>query len=255
VKSLTVCVEYDDFLAYTLPRNRRHFEQTLVVTSTRDKQTQQIAFSYGVNLLVTDIFYDRGAAFNKGAAIEQGFDELGRDGWICVWDADIVLPDSIQIPVMDRSCLYAPIRRIVETPREFIRCPVTDWEQYPSPTRPGEFSGYCQIFHASAINPPWHTSCWPHCGGGDSDFEQRYPPDKKIRPPWEVLHLGPEGLPENNRVGWNWCGRVTPRIDNGERVSRWLEHLANTVKIIESRKAANGPSAEKLCRPSAGKLP
>ena len=57
MKSIVVCVEYDDFLAVTLPRNRRHFRHTLVVTSFADLGTQRIARSAGCACYLTDAFY------------------------------------------------------------------------------------------------------------------------------------------------------------------------------------------------------
>jgi len=164
-KSLVVCVEYDDFLEITLPRNAKHFVDTLVVTSPTDKRTQAIAERCGCNVLATDAFYRYGASFNKGLAVEEGFEKLGRDGWICVWDADIVLPERWDVASADPECLYVPIRRMLADPKKFVDG--MDWSNLPSPSWPNEFPGYCQIFNAAAsaiqaTGKPWYGIDWNH---------------------------------------------------------------------------------------------
>lgn len=217
IKSLVVCVEYDDFLSFTLPRNKHHFSKTLVVTSPHDQATIDLAAKEGVECFVTDAFYRHGADFNKGLAIEEAFDVLGRNGWICVWDADIIFPSDIYFP-REESCLYSPKRFLLEdlSPK-VIEKTINDpksWTKLPCPTQPHEFDGYAQLFHASAIQPPWYGTQWKHAGGGDSDFEAKFQKDRLQRMPFPVLHLGSEGMPETGtRVGRNWCGRVIPRID------------------------------------------
>ncbi len=42
VKGIVVCVEYDDLLTITLPRNARHLTEIVVVTSPTDLRTQQV---------------------------------------------------------------------------------------------------------------------------------------------------------------------------------------------------------------------
>jgi SAM-dependent methyltransferase len=245
IKSLVVCVEYDDFLAVALPRNMRHFSRTLIVTSPADTRTQELAKRCGAECHVTDAFYRDGAAFNKGAAIEEAFDVLGRDGWICVWDADVVMPDSMDVPSMSRNCLYVPIRRLLEHPKEFSDD--LDWGNLASPTQPNEFDGYCQIFHASAIeDKPWYGVDWSHAGGGDSDFQSKFPEANRRRAPFEVLHLGTEGIKElGSRVGLNWRGRVTPRIDTGEVANDADKRKTAVCQMVRERER-RGPAGEKL---------
>lgn len=247
IKSLVVCVDYDDFLRITLPRNARHFTRTMVVTSTGDYQTQRIAEDLGYEYYATDVFYARGAQFNKGAAMEEGLNRLGRDGWICTWDCDIVMPEDIGILGMSKECLYGPYRRILKNPRKFSDD--LDWSTLVSPTHPTEWAGYFHLFHSSATslrNPPWYSVDWTHAGGCDSDFQSKFPIDKLRRTPFEVLHLGLEGIPERGtRVGRNWCGRVIPRIDTGQVHSDAGRRESMVNKLLNHRKVY-GTKLEKL---------
>jgi len=205
VKSLVVCVNYSDKLAITLPRNKRHFDRTLVVTSPDDTQTQELARAEGVDLYITDAFTRYGAYFNKGMAIEESLDELGRDGWICIWDADIVMPNTLNLQNPDPRSLHVPIRRTLADWKAF-RPDGIDWSSLPSPTQPHEFDGYFQLFHGLAMGErPWYGIEWTHAGGCDSDFQFKFDKHYRKRLPFEVLHLGSEGY---LRIG-NWAG-VTP---------------------------------------------
>ena len=43
IHALTLCVNFYDYLVWTLPQNIRHFDSFSVVTTDRDVETQQIA--------------------------------------------------------------------------------------------------------------------------------------------------------------------------------------------------------------------
>lgn len=238
MNSLVVCVEFDDFLAITLPRNRRHFARTLVVTSCSDTSTQHLAKDNGCECLATDVFYEGGAVFNKGAAVEKGLDVLGRDGWFCMWDADIVMPESIEFQASCDS-LYSPFRKTI--PPGLFRDDL-DWALLTNmgPT-PGEFPGFFQLFHSTAAGPrPWYSTSWTHAGGYDSDFQKKFGEEQLKRPPFVVLHLGPSvdiGHDMPDRVGENWCGRVTRRIDTGEEVGGSGSRRLQRATIIANRRA------------------
>ena len=206
MRAITVCVDYSDLLAITLPANRQHFDEMLVVTGPRDDATVAECMKYpDVSFVRTDAFYRDGAAFNKGLAIEEAFDKIGRNGWFCVLDADILLPLGAIWADVEMFCLTAPRRRMVYDRDKWFR--PGDWQQYPL-FHDVEHAGYCQIF--SGDDPalrrrPWYGVDWRHAGGCDSDFAANWPPHRLRRPPWHVLHLGQPGI--------NWCGRVQPWQD------------------------------------------
>lgn len=235
IKSITVCVEFDDLLAITLPRNKRHFTHTLIVTSSADTRTQQLAARHGCECYVTDAFYERSALFNKGAAMEEGFDELGRNGWICVWDADIVMPSKMIFPKLEIDCLYTPVRCLLEDPSTFRDG--LDWDSLPIATQPGEFPGHFQLFHATAVEPPWYGTDWTSAGGCDSDFQAKFPASKWRRPSFKVLHLGPEGMPAmDTRIGENWTGRVSRRIDTAKLPTQAVARKARVRQLARERR-------------------
>ena len=251
INSIVVCVDYDDFLSITLPLNKRHFHRTLVVTSPKDLRTQELARREGCECLVTDAFYANGAHFNKGIAIEQAFDALGRDGWLCYWDADTVMPEDIKHSY-DPQFLYCPFRKVLNDPLQFND--KLDWNaiEERSP-EPNEFPGYFHLFHASGAGPiPWYSIDWGHAGGCDSDFEQRYEVNQRAcRPSYEVLHLGPvartrlkgkhfqKKQPCIAALGKNWCGRVMPRIDTGE-VPTQAKQRAMQVQFLTKKRHKTG---------------
>jgi hypothetical protein len=60
IEAVVVCVNYSDFLAYTLPANRSQFNNMVVVTDTKDEATVAICNKYNVRCVQTDAFYGGG---------------------------------------------------------------------------------------------------------------------------------------------------------------------------------------------------
>lgn len=205
-----VAVDYADLLAITLPHNRRHFDEIYIVTTPDDVGTQDIADDYKAQCVRTDAFYQDGAVFNKGRALEIGLSCMGRDGWICIMDADILLPRSLHGFKPEVGHLYTPKRRVLSSlDWTQLRYWADDemWNRLPI-HNDQQFAGYMQIFHGDDPRVknirPWYETDWKHAGGADTMFQNRWPAGTKVRPPFEVLHLG--------EVGQNWCGRVTPYL-------------------------------------------
>lgn len=210
MRAILVSVDYSDFLALTLPYNRHHFDEVLVVTTHSDIDTARVATECNADVFMTEAFYDGEAVFNKWKALEQGLDEFGRHGLICIMDADVMWPK--QLPEMTFECgkLYTPRRRMYRD----VRLPIPDeseWHHIELAHQERDWSGYSQIFHAEDphLGPaPWHEINWKHAGGADTFFQRKWSKDCKIRPPFEVLHLGQEHK--------NWCGRTTEYVGGGQ---------------------------------------
>lgn len=209
MQSVVVCVEYDDLLRVTLTRNAHHFTRTFVVTSSADTKTQALVREFpNATAVVTDAFYTGGARFNKGAALEEGLAATGRKGWIVVWDADIVMPKTMNMAGVVSGNLYNPRRHILDDPTLFDD--TLDWKTVPV-RQDRWFPGYFQLFNGDdpALKVlPWYPTRWEHAGGCDSDFERRWPVRARQRLPFNVMHLGP--------CDTNWWGRITERLDGEE---------------------------------------
>jgi len=240
MKAITVSVDYADYLALTLPVTSRHFKEVLVVTSPDDAATQRVASSGFPNVRthLTDAFYRDGADFNKGLALEEGFDVLGREGWIAVIDADIMLPvNGMRCVPRTPGNLYSAHRRQASPER----MEATDWSRFPMVRDPIN-TGYFHLFHASdpALQErPWYPTRWRHAGGCDTEFEAKWPGRAKTWLPFDVLHLGP--------VRANWYGRTTERLD-GTRPVEAADRKNRLQKMIRARQSGNY-SAEVLSGP------
>lgn len=207
IRGIVVCVNYDDLLEITLWRNMRHLTECVVITTPTDERTKEVCRKVpNVRVFETDAFTRFGAKFNKGLAMEEGFDFLGRHGWILIWDADTLFPDELpSLNNLYQGRLYNAPRLILADPTRWR--PDLDWSTLPI-SNDKSFPGYFQLFYAGdrIINQrPWYDVTFAHAGGGDGYFESRWPNHLKIRMPEKVLHLGPRDT--------NWFGRASPRRD------------------------------------------
>jgi hypothetical protein len=206
IRAIVVCVDYYDILALTLPYNRDQFDSVLVVTHPEDSKTIAVASEHGADLFLTEIFYERNAVFNKFAAIEQGLDYMGKYGWLCILDADIAVQSKRHSWNKKNGKLYVPRRLVHEAIPSAIPSE-RKWRQNLV-GRHG-FGAYCQIFHADdpalPKGEPWHMTDSTWTGMGEMHFENHWNPQNKVRPPFEVLHIGQNSV--------NWAGRVTPFAD------------------------------------------
>jgi hypothetical protein len=118
LEAVTVCVNYADFLAETIPANRVHFDRWLIVTSPDDHATLNLCHNHNLEVVVTRHFYRGGDQFNKGRAIERGLGMLAHDDWLLHIDADIALPgdfrESLDDADLDPSCIYGADRLMVQ---------------------------------------------------------------------------------------------------------------------------------------------
>jgi hypothetical protein len=237
MNAVLVCVDYADLLEVTLPYNRHHFNRILIVTAPQDHRTIDLAYYSQCDFYVTDAFYRDGAIFNKWLALEEALDKMEYrqlDDWMCLMDADVLWPRKIPEYPKEIGCLYTPLRRMFEDVLQPIP-EESQWKNYPIHPNIAEWAGYSQIFHPADPHlgpPPWHEVDWKHAGGADSFFQFRWPSAQKIRPPFEVLHLGP--------AGENWCGRATIRRD-GSQPEEAQERRKKMVEIWKGRRGKAGP--------------
>jgi hypothetical protein len=227
LECVITCVDYADFLAYTLPTNRHLFDYTVVVTTPDDLATRKLCEFWEVHCVVTDAFRSRGA-FAKGAGINAGLEVLSKGGWLVHMDADIFLPplsrQLIDAAALDPACLYGVDRMMVPDYASwaaFLALPKMQQEcrAYIHPTAfpmgvriySKDYGGYIpigffQMWHPGESGvrsyPDEHTSA----GRGDMVFAARWPRSKRgLVPELIAYHL--ESEPAD--MGANWQGRRT----------------------------------------------
>lgn len=88
LEAVTVSVGFDDLLDHTLEINHPHMDNMIVITSHDDKNTQTVVRKHGATLVLTDLFKKNERNFNKGAAINAGFNYFQYHGWRLHLDAD-----------------------------------------------------------------------------------------------------------------------------------------------------------------------
>jgi hypothetical protein len=108
---VTTCVGFDDILDVTLTANHKQSDHYIVVTTHADRLTQKVAKKHSVTCVLSDLFFKNGRKFNKGAAINAGFDYFQYYGWRLHLDSDIMLPDNFRRVLfnhthLERHCLY-----------------------------------------------------------------------------------------------------------------------------------------------------
>lgn len=105
IEAVTCCVGFDDMLDITLGMNHPQVDTFIVVTSHEDRKTQMVAQKHGAICVQTDLFKKNGRNFNKGAAINVGFDRFQYYGWRLHLDSDIILPDNFHRMIFNHQHL------------------------------------------------------------------------------------------------------------------------------------------------------
>jgi hypothetical protein len=96
IEAIIVCVEYSDYLDYTLKYNRKYFDNVIIITNYADENAIKIADKYKCSYIRTDAFYENDDVFNKGRAINEAYPYLKHEDWVLNLDADIILPANFR---------------------------------------------------------------------------------------------------------------------------------------------------------------
>jgi hypothetical protein len=245
IEAVTVCVDYADFLAVTLPYNLPLFDHFVVVTTPRDTETRELCRKLGVTTILTEEFYRDGETFNKARGINKALDQLSHAEFVCHLDADIVLPSHFRASLRqshpDPRVLYGCDRIMVRTAEDWALLRDSQYLQqdyhcrvnFPSGydmKKPWGWEvgarwansehGYCPI----GFFQLWHSQCDIYRGihlkhyptsansaaRSDVQFAIRW--DRRYRqllPEVIAVHLDSEPSP----LGANWNGRKTKRFD------------------------------------------
>jgi hypothetical protein len=202
VTGLVVCVQYADLLARGFDRWVKGCDRLVVVTAPGDSATLDLCAAHGIAPHVTDVFYQCGAKFNKGAAMAEAAQcsRLRSADWILSFDADIVPPETWRRDL--EACkpmpgnLYGCWRYQVPENGNLVFDPARRMPQ-------GWVIGFFTLFHATdpclSATGPMFDICWPHAGNYDTEFTRRWPMDRQKMLPLPMIHLGEERQ--------NWTGR------------------------------------------------
>jgi hypothetical protein len=232
LEGVIVCVNYSDFLAYTLPLNKLAFDKLVVVTSTKDRATQRLCEYHHVMCVQTDVFYENGASFNKAKGINFGLSFLDKDGWVLHLDGDMVLPPQFRRTLepldLDPTYVYGVDRvmcRNFEQWHEFMLRPNLTQQNgiYIHPTVPGMPVGtriarygtaggyvpigFFQLWNVKASGIDFYPNEHTDAGRSDMLFTEQWPRNKRgFIPEIITIHLESEQL---GSMGVNWKGRKT----------------------------------------------
>ena len=237
LQAVTVCVNYSDFLAQTLPYNKQHFDHMVVVTTPEDTATQKVCEYYNVECLKTNEFTQNGDPFNKAKGINVGLQWLSKHDWVVHLDADIYLPPLargiFERISLDKNNIYGIDRMMCpnfEEWNKFITKPEplhTGWvyihpTRFPMGVRIGEYMsegyepiGFFQMWHPNGSG----IKAYPELHGGadrtDVLFAKKWPRKNRTLIPEVIgIHLDSENS-TIEEMGKNWAGRKSKHFGVG----------------------------------------
>jgi hypothetical protein len=227
IECVTVCVNYSDFLAWTLPANAGQFDRMVVVTRDDDHQTQRLCQYYGVKCVPVKIE----GTINKAKLINEGLKHLSKDEWVVQLDADIYLPPKtrhvLQHVHLDKEAVYGIDRLMCNSFEEwiqFLSAPnlvYHDWifteaNIFPVGTRVVQHYGlgYLPIGFFQLWNPkmsgimeyPTEEDFYDRT---DVLFAKMFGPGKRRFLP-DIVSIHLDSL--HSTMGKNWKGRKTPQF-------------------------------------------
>lgn len=214
IHALTVCVNYVDWLAIGFERWKKDLASWTIITDSKDAQTAAFAMQNEVRLFQTDIFYEHGAAFNKGAALETARAVLPeQQDWLLLLDADIAPePDWFA-----KLCAAKPEPGFIYgAPRFQYSGDVADIDNPTLRRIPDALcdGGYFQLFHMQdphIAELPVIEMDWSHAGVYDSHLKNRWPRNERRELPIRLVHCGEQE---------NWWGRGNREAFNRMNVER-----------------------------------
>ena len=260
LEGIIVCVNYADFLAHTLPHNKNQFNNLVVVTDMNDKKTKELCEYYHVRCLQTDVFYENGDSFNKGAAINYGLQHLEQKDWVIHIDADIYLPplthNILENLPLEKHKIYGSDRLMCPSYDEWIKfinspSPVQEgWiyihmNSFPIGVRIAEYMnknagwepiGYFQLWNPKGSGVTSYPTEHDYCDRTDVLHAKKFPrQNRELLPEIVVIHLDSEGLTTDN-MGKNWKGRKSALFQYEpiakEMIDLELEPIVNQLREL-----------------------
>jgi hypothetical protein len=221
---VTICVNYLDFFKISYEKNLAAgiFDHFIVITDYNDDATYQFCLDNNITVVKTDIFYKNGAVFNKGAAINYGFEKLKYNDWVAFMDADTFVPndfkEKIDFKNLNKEFMYGTERVLLKTPDDLFNYEMgfAD-DEFEVP--PGFGYGYFLLFNwQSQVIKNCQPGYWsphnsPNCQNSDWMFRNMWGDfvgshakwtGKFDKLPVRVYNLGQHGE--------NHFGRISPEF-------------------------------------------
>jgi hypothetical protein len=234
LECVIVCINYTDFLAHTLPFNKKHFNKMVVVTDTKDIETKKLCEKWNVTCISSDDMYVNDATVpNKGIAINIGLKHIDCNDWVVIMDADIWLPDETRTILnknnLDESKLYGIDRLMCNSYEEWINFIYSTKSIYEGwiyqhcdffkiGTRLIQYHGdlywpigFFQLWNANKTNIKTYpiANALPGYDRVDVQMLKLFPTEKReLLASLICIHLASE----DHKQGQNWKGRGTKQF-------------------------------------------
>lgn len=231
IEAVTVCVGYADFLSWTLPFNKNHFDRLVVVTTPDDGETQALCDFWHVETVLSESCYANGDKFNKANLINDALKRISIEDWVLHLDADIFLPPRtgaiLKTLPLDGAKLYSVDRWNCRSGKDFFDFLENPVNQHPrSGMMPSsnfergarlldlDSDGWLPIGYFQLWNPLISgVLTYPNEHGAadrtDVSFSRRWKRCRReLLPEIVALHLESEPC----AMGANWQGRTTARF-------------------------------------------
>lgn len=231
LEAVIICCDYADFLCWSLPLNKAHFDRLVVVTSNKDERTKRLCEFWHVQCIQTDVFYKDESKFNKALGINEGLKGLDGDQWVVHLDADIVLPPMFRTILegltLDPQGLFHCDRMMCDSFEKWISYfvqPIVSNEAntyvHPRPFPLGvrlnksDFGGWIPLGYFQMWNQGKLKLSYPtindNAAHSDLRFSQLFGREHRhMLSEFFVIHLETKLVGEN-KMGANWEGRRTP---------------------------------------------
>lgn len=252
IEAITVCVNYSDFLAYTLPLNKQHFDHWVIITSKEDRETQQLCKHYNVECLVTDRFTEDGSPFNKAKGVNEGLLYHSKRDWMLHIDADIVLPPTfrqiVERMTLDVHSIYGVDRLMCpdfSSWMAYIQKPKTiydNWiyihlDAFPIAARVADYNGdgyapigYFQLWHPQKSKQLLYPEEHGAADRTDMAFAKRWKRENRhLMAEIVCIHLDSENATVKS-TGKNWQGRKTIPFGYEGTPAKKEKHFKNHLK-------------------------
>lgn len=212
ISFFTTCVDYSDYFQETLYYNHNLFNKIYVVTTSKDIKTQKLCNQYNnIYIEITDSFYDDGASFNKGKALNTILKYIEPDTWNMIGDVDCIFPKNIHNEIIKniefKDYLFTFPRVECKSYEEYIKIKdnlFNNFTMNDMVTVDSIGLGYCQIFNSSSCflkNGIKYSENYSSADQSDSRFKELWPQRHRYYLDGYIIHLG-----ERRK---NWKGRQT----------------------------------------------